>query len=142
MMIFKKAMSRRTVLRGLGATIALPLLDGMIPAFASAPSTAKSPLRMSFVYAPNGMIMEHWTPTAVGTEFEFPSILEPLSPFRDNIQILSGLNHNAAIASPDDKEKDDAPHERAGVTYLTGSSPKPGGTRGDFGRSDRREGTR
>jgi hypothetical protein len=77
MTIFKKHMSRRTVLRGLGAAVALPVLDGMVPAFASAPTT-KPALRLSFVYAPNGMIMQHWTPSAEGAGFDFPSILDRL----------------------------------------------------------------
>jgi hypothetical protein len=129
MTIFKKRMSRRTVLRGLGAAVALPVLDGMVPAFASAP-TSKPALRLSFVYAPNGMIMPHWTPSAEGTGFDFPSILEPLTPLRDNIQVLSGLQHSTARPLPEDKDTDDAPHERAGCTYLTGIHPKREGPLG------------
>jgi Protein of unknown function (DUF1552) len=123
MTIFKKHMSRRAVLRGIGTAVALPLLDGMVPAFASAPA-AKQALRLSFVYAPNGMIMQHWTPSTEGSGFELPSILEPLTPFRDSFQILSGLQHSTARPLPEDKDTDDAPHERAGCTYLTGIHPK------------------
>ena len=60
-MIFKKAIPRRTILRGMGASLALPLLDGMLPAFAADP--AKAPLRFSVVYVPNGMIIEKWIPS-------------------------------------------------------------------------------
>ena len=129
MTIFKKHMSRRTVLRGLGAAVALPVLDGMVPAFASAP-TAKPAMRLSFVYAPNGMIMQRWTPSTEGTGFDFPSILEPLAPFRDSLQVLSGLQHSTARPLPEDKDVDDAPHERAGCTYLTGIHPKREGPLG------------
>lgn len=78
MMIFNKAIPRRTFLRGAAATLALPLLDSMIPAFASAETSPA--VRLAFVYAPNGMIMEHWTPRTEGTGFELPLILEPRLP--------------------------------------------------------------
>jgi uncharacterized protein DUF1552 len=123
MMIFKKAIHRRTFLRGVGTTLALPLLDGMVPALARAASAASKPaVRMSFVYVPNGMIMERWTPATVGTGFEMLSILEPLTPFRDQLLVLSGLNHSEAATLPGEGEN--APHERAGAAYLTGVHPK------------------
>ena len=124
MMIFKKAIPRRTFLRGAGTALALPLLEGMIPAFASkAETTAASALRLSFVYAPNGMIMNEWTPTNLGTAFDLPRILQPLAPFRDHFLVLSGLNHNEMPPRAEDRDKDAAPHERAGVTFLTGIHP-------------------
>src|SRR4029453_2247240 len=123
MMIFKKAIPRRAFLRGVGTTLALPLLDAMIPAFARGSSAVSQPaVGMSFVYVPNGMIMEKWTPAAEGAAFELPPILEPLAPFRDQLLVLSGLNHNEAATLPGEGEN--APHERAGAAYLTGIHPK------------------
>ena len=123
MIITKKAIPRRTFLRGVGTMVALPLLDGMVPALSAMSNTAaKPPTRLSFVYAPNGMIMDKWTPTAEGVAFELPPILEPLAPFRDRLLVLSGLSHNAAHPLPGEGEA--APHERAGATFLTGVHPK------------------
>jgi len=122
MMIFKKAIPRRTFLRGMGTTLALPLLDGMIPAIARAAGpVASSNLRLSIVYAANGMIMDQWTPQADGTGYELSPILEPLAPFRDQMVVLSGLAHNAGRALPGENTGD---HARAGATFLTGVHPK------------------
>ena len=97
-MIFtKKSIPRRTILRGMGAALALPLLEAMSPALAATPSAAvKRATRLCFVYAPNGMIMNQWTPTAEGKAFELTPTLEPLAPFRERMLVLSGLNHNSA----------------------------------------------
>ncbi|MCZ6489705.1 MAG: DUF1552 domain-containing protein [Acidobacteria bacterium] len=123
MMIFKKAIPRRTFLRGAGATLALPLLDGMVPAFATKLDTAaQSPVRLSIVYSPNGMNMAKWTPAAEGAAFELSPTLEPLAPFRDQLLVLTGLNNNAGDALPGEGEN--APHERAGAVFLTGVHPK------------------
>ena len=80
-----KHLARRTFLRGLGAAIALPLLDAMTPAFAAASrlGAANAPRRMAFVYVPNGIIMKDWTPAAEGAAFELPRILKPLEPYRE-----------------------------------------------------------
>ena len=118
MMIFKKAIPRRTFLRGAGATLALPLLEGMVPAFAAAPNPA---LRLAVVYAPNGMMMDKWTPAAEGAAFDLPPILEPLAAFQDRFLVLSGLSQREAYARPSDVDKDFAPHERAGAGFLTGT---------------------
>lgn len=123
MIITKKHIPRRTVLRGIGATLALPFLDAMVPALAARTSTAASRARrLSFVYAPNGMIMDHWTPAAEGAAFELTPTLEPLAAFRDRMLVLTGLNHNPALPLPGEGEA--APHERAGATFLTGVHPK------------------
>ena len=83
MIITQKAIGRRTVLRGLGASLALPLLDGMVPAFAALRTTVANPVRrLGVVYVPNGMMMPHWTPETEGLGFDFPTILKPLEPFR------------------------------------------------------------
>ena len=89
MIITKKAIPRRTLLRGIGAALALPTLDAMIPALANA---AGKPIhRLGIVYVPNGMRMDHWTPSTVGSGFKFPSILKPMESYRDQVQVLSGL---------------------------------------------------
>jgi uncharacterized protein DUF1552 len=119
MMIFNKAIPRRTFLRGAGVTLALPLLEAMVPAFASTPEgSAKPALRLAFIYVPNGVAMKNWTPSAEGTTFEWSRVLQPLAPFRDRVVVLSGLNSNAAEPQPGDGEV--APHERAGAAFLTG----------------------
>src|SRR5437773_2569307 len=97
MMIFKKAIPRRTFLRGMGVTLALPLLDGMVPAFAGARDTATTPsLRLTFMYGPNGRIMNKWNPAIEGASYEMSPSLAPLAPFRDQILVLTGLNTKAA----------------------------------------------
>ena len=122
MFITKKAIPRRTFLRGLGTTLALPLLDGMLPAFASAADTAsKTPLRFSTVYLPNGVMMDKWTPKTEGSGFELTPILEPLAPFRDHMLLLSGLSHKSGRALQGENTGD---HARAGATYLTGVHPR------------------
>jgi len=123
MIITKKAIPRRTILRGMGTVLALPLLEAMAPALAAMPGTAaKRATRLSFVYAPNGMIMSEWTPKVTGATFELTPTLQPLAAFRDRMLVLSGLNHNAADPLPGEGES--APHERAGATFLTGVHPK------------------
>jgi len=118
MMIFKKAIPRRTVLRGLGVTLGLPLLDGMIPAF-SAPG--EPPKRFSIVYVPNGRIMQKWTPATEGTGFELPLLLEPFAPFRDRLLVVTGLTLNIASQWPGEEV---GVHERPCGAYLTGVHPK------------------
>lgn len=97
MFISKKHLSRRTFLRGAGATIALPLLDAMIPAGTALAQTAARPMpRLGFVYFPHGAVMDRWSPKGVGRDFEFTPILKPFEPFRDQITIVSGLKNKAA----------------------------------------------
>ncbi len=123
MIITKKVLPRRAFLSGIGATVALPLLDGMIPALTAAGKTAAQPAkRLTFVYAPNGMYMDRWTPATEGAAYQLSPILKPLAPFQDRFLVLSGLNHNAADALPG--EGRNAPHERAGATFLTGVHPR------------------
>lgn len=123
MMIFKKAIPRRTFLRGVGATVALPLLDGMIPAFASQSQAAvMSPVRLSICYVPNGIIPPAWKPATVGPDFEITPVLESLSKFRDRFLVLSGLSSKLAEAAPGDGGQT-APHELACGAFLTGAHP-------------------
>ena len=123
MMIFKKSLPRRTFLRGIGASLALPLLDGMIPAFAGSLDASAQPVRrMSLVYVPNGIIMDKWTPVAEGSAMELTPILEPLAPFRDRMLVLSGLHDKPANLGPGEEGGGD--HARAGGSFLTGVHPK------------------
>lgn len=128
MMIFKKAIPRRTFLRGAGAAIALPLIDAMFPALAARKDRAEIPRRFSIVYAPNGMNMSKWTPAATGTAFEITPTLQPLLPYKDQMLILSGLANKAGYPLPGEGES--APHERAGGVFLTGVHPKREGHTG------------
>jgi hypothetical protein len=128
MMIFKKAVPRRTFLRGAGATLALPLLDSMVPAFASSVNdTGKAPLRISFIYGPNGRIMDRWTPHQTGADFKLTPTLEPLAAFRNQITVISGLNIKAADAVGNEPGGN---HARPCAAYLTGIHPRPGGSLG------------
>ena len=86
-----KSMPRRTVLRGLGASVALPFLDAMLP---SAKAAAKPAHRFQAFYVPNGMAMEFWTPKGEGRAFELSPILEPLAPYREQMLVLSGIKAN------------------------------------------------
>ena len=123
MMIFKKAIPRRTFLRGVGATVALPLLDAMVPAYASSAETASQlPLRMGFVYVPNGITMDKWTPATEGAGFQMSPILESLAPFQDRLLVLTGLDQDQATALPGEGG---AFHTRTTVAWLTGVHPKP-----------------
>src|SRR5215204_4294460 len=117
MFITKKRLPRRTFLRSVGATLALPLLDSMIPARTLLAQTAAKPLpRLGFVYVPHGAIMDKWTPAAVGGGFEFTPILKPLEPFRDRLNVISGLGHRAADTT--------AVHSLSPTTWLSGVRPK------------------
>ena len=93
--IFGRHLARRTFLRGAGATLALPFLDAMRPAFARAASVAP-PVRLAFAYVPNGIIMPDWTPAQEGRAYAFTRILKPLEPLRDDVLVLSGLAHHNA----------------------------------------------
>ena len=127
-MIFKKAIPRRTFLQGAGTTLALPLLDAMVPAFARAAGTAAQPVvRLSIVFFPLGRIMRKWTPKTEGAGFEMSPTLEPLAPFRDRLLVLSGLNIKAA--DPVGNEPGGV-HARPAAAFLTGIHPKPGGAVG------------
>jgi hypothetical protein len=123
MFITKKRIPRRTFLKGMGVTAALPLLEAMRPACASAAQTATTPpIRMSIITAPNGMNMPKWTPETDGPSYTLSPTLEPLSAFRDRFLVLTGLNNSAGDALPGEGES--APHERAGAVMLTGVHPK------------------
>jgi hypothetical protein len=125
MIITRKHLSRRTFLHGTGAAIALPLLDAMLPAVGWASRPARpAPTRLCFVYVPNGMVMDNWTPAAQGRDFAFTPILRPLERFRDQTLVLSRLmchNANALGSGPGD-------HARASASFLTGTHPRESGS--------------
>ena len=110
--ITSRALPRRTVLRGLGATVALPCLDAMLPALSPAARAAGTPVhRFQTFYVPNGMAMEYWSPKGDGSAFELSPILEPLAPFRDQMLVLSGLRANWNYI-----------HAGASGSFLTGAT--------------------
>lgn len=118
MFISKKAIPRRTVLRGLGASLALPLLDGMVPAHAALRTTAANPVRrLGVCYVPNGMEMRAWTPKGDSRQLELSPILQPLEPFHEQVNVLSGLADKVAVPLPGEGIGD---HARASATFLTG----------------------
>jgi hypothetical protein len=118
MMIFKKVIPRRTFLRGAGVALALPLLDGMVPAMAALGDTQSKPkLRLSTVYVPNGITMDKWTPATEGAGFRLTPILEQFAEFKDRMLVLSGLSDREALQADGEAS---AEHSRAAATYLTG----------------------
>src|SRR5690606_17272499 len=97
MFISKKHLSRRTLLRGTGAAMALPLLDAMIPAGTALAQTAATPKpKLGFFYFPHGAIMDKWTPAGTGRDFEITPILQPLAAYKDKMTIVSNLRNRAA----------------------------------------------
>ncbi len=119
--ITKVALDRRTMLRGLGTALALPLLDAMVPALTAFQKTAAKPAcRFGAVYVPNGMIMRDWTPKVEGTAFEFTPILKSMEPFRDKMLLISGLN---SIPPVTQDGQDGGPHSRASTRFLTDVPP-------------------
>jgi hypothetical protein len=118
MFISKKAIPRRTVLRGMGAVLALPLLDSMVPALSALGKTAGKPVhRFGVMYVPNGMIMKNYLPLVEGTEFELTPTLAPLAKFREQILVLSGLE---CIPTPG---RPGGAHAKASTRFLTDVSP-------------------
>jgi hypothetical protein len=117
MFLTRKHLSRRTVLKGAGAAIALPLLDAMIPARTLlAQTAAASAPRLGFVYFPHGALQEEWTPTRVGHDFDFPFILKPLEPMREHVTVVSGLRNKGGESS--------SPHGIIEETWLNCVSPR------------------
>ena len=112
--VTRKALPRRTFLRGLGTALALPFLDAMVPAFSV--KAAGPALRLGFVYISNGVIQKLWNPVTEGAGFEFPPILKPLEPVRDYVNVLSGLSHLQADTMGDGN----GDHPRASAVWLSG----------------------
>ncbi len=125
MIVTKKAISRRTILRGLGATVALPLLDAMVPALTAAGNTpAKAVRRLGVIYHPNGVIYDKWLPTGVGANFELSPTLAGLQPFKDKLIVVTGLSMDQAEALGDGG----GDHSRACGGYLSGVHVKKSDT--------------
>src|SRR6202167_4423002 len=120
--ITKKHLPRRTFLRSvIGASVALPLLDSMIPSMTALAATAANPKsRLGFIYVPHGAVMDKFTPAAEGAGFEFTPILSPLEPFRDSLTIISGLANKSAESQGDGG----GDHARSAPSYLSGVHPK------------------
>jgi hypothetical protein len=127
MFLTKRHLRRRTFLKGVGATLALPLLDAMVPALTAQSLTAARPIRrLGFIYMPNGVArnfsgINYWTPVGEGASFEFSPILKPLEPFRDRMVVISGLAQHQADAHDDGANGD---HTRGTSSWLTGVHPK------------------
>jgi len=116
MYITRKHLSRRTLLRGAGAALALPLLDAMIPAGVALSQTAAAPRpRLGFFYFPHGAIMDQWTPTATGTQFELAPVLAPLRAYKNQMTIVSNLRNTAAEGA--------GVHATSPGTWLSCASP-------------------
>lgn len=128
MLITKKCLSRRTLLKGMGVTLALPLLDAMVPALSVAAKTAAKPVRRAaFIYVPHGAVIDKvshgvdaWTPLGEGSGFEFSQILRPLESFRDRVVVLSGLGHPMAEGMGDGSGE----HTRSTAVWLNGVHPR------------------
>ena len=122
MIVTKKALPRRTVLRGIGATIALPFLDAMAPALTATARTAANPIpRLGFVYAPNGMFLPNFHPAGGGGRgFEMSPILKPLEPYRDQLVVVSGLSNRGLVST----NEGGGVHTRAHGGWLSGVLPK------------------
>src|SRR5262249_42673036 len=117
MIIVKKALPRRTFLRGLGAAVSLPLLDAMVPALTPQVKTAAAPVpRLRFLYTPKGYLKKYWIPAGTGTGWEMTRSLQPLAPYRDKLTLVSGLAQRQADSMGDPP----GPHSRASGAWLTG----------------------
>jgi hypothetical protein len=116
-----KHLSRRTVLRGMGAALSLPLLDSMVPAFAPRAQAATPINRLGVVYVPNGMWMRQWTPATTDTALEITPLLESMRAFRDRMILVTGLSSSPADQNVGEGAGD---HARAAAAYLTGAHPR------------------
>ncbi|MGI8990800.1 MAG: DUF1552 domain-containing protein [Bryobacteraceae bacterium] len=120
MIVTRKTLARRTFLRGIGTTIALPFLDAMVPAMALAGTVKKAPVRMAFVYLPNGMNQRDWNIDYEGKLGTLSRTLKPLEPYKDDILVMSNLTHNGGRALLDGA----GDHGRCCGAYLTGVQPR------------------
>ena len=123
MFITKMHLSRRTFLRGMGVSMALPFLESMVPAATPfAQTAAKAGTRLGCIYVPHGATMDKWTPDAEGTAFTFSDILQPLAPFRDRVNVISDLSHPQAYGGGSAT----ANHNRSAATFLSGAHAEAG----------------
>ena len=115
MKYLRKPIKRRTFLRGLGASISLPVLEAMTPALGALSRGGSMPLRVGYVYTPNGIIKERWRPTIAGADFELTDVLKPFAPFRDQLIVLTHLNNGDAESV--------SGHVGGSTMFLTGTEP-------------------
>src|ERR1700744_662516 len=115
----RRHLSRRTFLRGTGAALALPLLDSMVPAMGAVP---KPQVRFGAIYFPHGATMARWTPPNDGRDFTFSEILQPLTPYRANINVISNLGHPLAYGPGGATGN----HNRSPATFLSGAKAAAG----------------
>jgi hypothetical protein len=121
MFVTKAHLSRRTLLKGAGVSLALPLLDSMIPALTAQSKTAAAAnRRLGFIYVPHGAVMKEWTPAQTGPEFELSPVLKGLEPHKDQVLVVSNLCHHQADSLGDGG----ADHARSSATWLNGVHPK------------------
>ncbi|MEP7306932.1 MAG: DUF1552 domain-containing protein [Acidobacteriota bacterium] len=119
----KQHLSRRTFLNGMGVTMALPLLESMLPAATPlAQTVAKGRTRLACIYVPHGATMDKWTPATEGAGFELSEILQPLKPFRDRINVISDLSHPQAYGGGSATSN----HNRSAATFLSGAHAEAG----------------
>lgn len=113
-------LSRRTVLRGLGVSLALPWLEATSSVAKAASAVAPGPVRMGFIFVPNGVVMPNWVPNTEGYGFQLSRTLEPLAPVRDDLMVITGLTHDKGRANGDGA----GDHARSASVFLTGSQPR------------------
>jgi hypothetical protein len=118
MIVTRKSLPRRTMLRGIGATLALPLLDAMLPALSATARAGKPNLRLGFFYVPNGVTMQDWHPTGSQTDFTLAPILRAMAPFQDQMVVIRGLANHLV------EGLGGGPHTRCGAAWLCGVEPK------------------
>ena len=120
MFVQRKAIPRRAILRGIGTAVALPFLDSMTPAFAA--GATKPPVRMAFVYVPNGIDMRNWNPESEGPLGELPRILKPMEPLKNDMLLLGNLTHNtgrALLESPPERSTSRCRRTRNSGSWTT-----------------------
>jgi len=123
MFITKKHVSRRTFLHGVGASVALPFLESMVPAATPSAQTAARPkTRLGCIYVPHGATMDKWTPEQAGATFELSDILQPLASFKDRVNVISDLSHPQAYGGGSAT----ANHNRSAATFLSGAHAEAG----------------
>ena len=119
MLIFNKSIPRRTFLCGAGASLALPFLDAMVPAFAAS-EAVRPPCRLGYIYLSSGRMIDNWTPKAEGQDYELTPSLVPFAPYREQMLVLTGLGLNAADLLPGESG---GPHPRSCGSFMTGKHP-------------------
>lgn len=133
--VMDRLLKRRTVLRGTGAAMGLPFLEAMSPlarsAYASAPAASQQPVRMAFLFVPNGVIQPKWECQGTGNDWQLSETLQPLAPFKSKLNVIDGLAHDNGRGKQDGA----GDHARAGATFLTAARPLKTSSRVQLGAS-------